>query len=101
VDALRRKYRRFLWDGEFRGTQDARVTSGGKPYEWYSTFIDTGTGKRAMVLANYEPKEAEFTVELAGWGKSLVMVSPEDQEPKECGGTIKLSPCSSVVLMEV
>lgn len=100
VDALRRKYRRFLWDGEFRGTQGAGVTAEGKPYEWFSVFIDPRTGKRAIALANYGPKDAEFAVELEGGGGKLTVSAPEEQEPKECGKTLRLAPYSAAVLME-
>ena len=100
MDELRRKYRQFLWDGEFRGTQGARVTSGGQPYEWYSLFLDAGTGKRAVVLANYGPKEAEFIVEMPDGAGKFMVATPEEQEPKPGGGSVSLEPYSSAVLME-
>jgi len=100
MDALRRRYRKFLWDGEFRGTQDARVVSGGKPHEWFSVFADPATGKRAVVLANFEAREGEFEVEMRDGARNLVVATPEEQEPGNCGGKIKLGPSSSAVLME-
>jgi hypothetical protein len=100
VDAFRRKFRRFLWDGEFRGTQGARVMAGGKPHEWYSVYLDAKTGKRAVALANYTAKEAEFIIEMDGGEVALVMATPETPELAKCVGGTRLAPYSSAVLME-
>ena len=100
VDALRGKFRSFLWDGEFRGTQGARVMAGGKPYEWYSVFLNGAGGKRAVVIANYSASEAEFQVEILDGGGNLLLASPEDQEPRPSGGIIRIGPYSCAVLME-
>ena len=85
---------------EFRATQGAKVVCAAKPYEWYSVYLDAKNGKRAVVLANYEAKVAEFTVELDG-GRSLVMATPESPEPVKCGESLNLGPYSYAMLMEV
>lgn len=53
MDALRREYRKFLWDGEYRDTCGAWVTRlGGEAHHPYSRFeAEDGTG--ALVVCNY------------------------------------------------
>ena len=59
MDALRTELREYLWDGEYRDKLDAQVTSNGKPYRTYSVFISPKSGKRAVVIVNYENKEVK------------------------------------------
>ena len=49
IDALRRKYKAYLWDAEFRDTLGASVNANGS--HRYSVFV-TATGKRAVVVVN-------------------------------------------------
>ena len=52
VDALRRLYKAYLWEGDFRDTLGASVTVGGKPHSQYTVFVKQGTGQRALAIAN-------------------------------------------------
>jgi len=38
VDALRRRYKDYLWDAKFRDDQAAAVTVEGKPFHDFSVF---------------------------------------------------------------
>lgn len=49
IDALRQRYREYLWDAEFRDTVGATVTADGS--HRYSVFV-TKNGKRAVVVVN-------------------------------------------------
>jgi hypothetical protein len=107
MDALRRRYREFLWDGEFRHTQGAAVTAAAapgetpKPYPWYSVFRGAAGGKQAVVIANFSAdKELAASVELASAGRDVVVVSPEAPDPRPVTGKVVLPPLSSAVVME-
>lgn len=51
IDDLRRKYKSYLWDADFRDTQGADIIANGS-YR-YSVFL-TNTGKLAVVVVNKE-----------------------------------------------
>jgi hypothetical protein len=54
MEALRTEYRRYLWDGEFRDTCGARVTTAdGDGYAPFSRF-EAEDGSSALVICNYE-----------------------------------------------
>src|ERR1019366_2662933 len=83
VDALRTRYKEYLWDAEFRDTQGAEVTVGGKPFTNYTVFGGTEATKRAVVIANLDQhKPITATVRLEGRAGKLVSVTPENSEPK-------------------
>ncbi len=101
VDDLRRRYREWLWDAEFRDTLGATVTANGKPHETYTVFQHEG-GRRAVVVANMSdtdgidieigfapPQPAEF-----------VVITIEDMEGQPSNGKLRLPPASAVVAME-
>ncbi len=97
VDDLRRKYKEYLWDADFRDTEGADVTADGKVR--YSVFV-TKTGKRAVVLANQEEKkQVTAKVEIPKHGK-LVVVSPENQNEQASTGTLKIPALSAAVIIE-
>ena len=58
VDALRRSYKAYLWDAEFRDTLGATVTVGGKPHSQYTVFVKQGSNQRAIAIANPSNTEA-------------------------------------------
>ena len=97
IDALRRKYKEYLWDATFQDTLGARVTSDGNSR--YSVFV-TATGKRAVVVVNMEPsKSINAKLELPHPGK-LVAATPENLNAKSADGLLKIPPRSAVVVME-
>lgn len=98
IDSLRRKYRAYLWDGEFRDTLGAQVTSDAS--HRYAVFIAAG-GKRAVVVVNQDKdKPMHATVEIANPGK-LVMVTPEDADGQPTDGSLQIAARSAAVLLEV
>jgi hypothetical protein len=101
VDALRRKYREYLWDAEFRDTLGATVTVGGKLHSPYSVFVHPKTGKRAVVIANTDPaKKIEVRIKLEGKVGKLFIASPEKSTAKILKGKITISSRSVAVIME-
>jgi hypothetical protein len=101
VDALRTRYKEYLWDAEFRDTLGAEVLVEGKPYANYSVFGRPEAAKRAVVIANQdEDKPITATVHLAGRAGKLVSVTPENPEPHSSSGTITVPPRSVAVLLE-
>jgi hypothetical protein len=98
IDALRRKYRTYLWDAEFRDTQGASVEARGA--HRYTVFHAAG-GKRAVVVVNEQSNgEITATVELPNSGR-LVLATPEEPEAKHISGTLKIPARSAAVVMEV
>ena len=98
VDDLRKRYRDYLWDAEFRDTVGATVTRDGKPYGDYSVFR-ASSGKHAVVLVNDELHPVLLTAKIAG-ARNLVEVSPESAEAKPSTGAVTVGARSAVVLME-
>jgi len=97
IDALRRKYRAFLWEAEFRDNLGAAVTSDGK--HRHSVFVASGA-KRAVVVINQEfSKAITVKVDLPNAG-SLLVASPEQQESQPTSGTLTIPARSAVVVME-
>jgi Domain of unknown function (DUF6259) len=97
IDALRRKYRAWLWDGEFRDTVGAKVEADGA--HRYSVFITTA-GKRAVVVANQgRDKSIAAQVELPEPGR-LVVATPEQPESRPTSGTLEIPPRSAAAVME-
>ena len=98
VDALRRRYREYLWDAEFRDTLGAGVTANGN--HRYSVFV-AKSGKRAVVVINLEQAKAiSATVELPNAGK-LATVTPERPDTEPATGAIDIPARSAAVLLEL
>jgi hypothetical protein len=98
VDALRRRYRAFLWDAEFRDTVGAVVeVADGKPV--YSVFQRSDSGRKAVVLVNHgqSPLTAKVST---GWMSGFTAVSPENPEPRAIDGSVRVPPRSAAVVME-
>lgn len=98
VDALRARYREFLWDAEFRDTLGASV-DGGDGQVLHTVFV-ARNGKRAVVLVNKSEKKtvtAKLNLPNAG---SLVVATPEEQEAKPTSGEVSIPPRSAAVVME-
>jgi Domain of unknown function (DUF6259) len=97
IDALRRKYKAFLWDGEYRDTLGADVTADGA--HRYSVFKAAG-GKRAVVVINQEPQKAiSAKVNLPGADK-LVVAAPEQPDAVPATETLQIPARSAAVVME-
>ena len=101
VDELRRRYREWLWDAEFRDTLGATVTANGKPHETYTVFR-RGDGRRAVVVANMSDSESiAIGVHLESpKSADLHWVSPEKPEPQSWPGKLDLASGAAAVLLE-
>lgn len=101
VDALRTRYKDYLWDAEFRDTQEARVTIAGKPYPDYSVFR-RDNGEHAVVITNTKTT-GSLTAAVAfdhPWGNQLICASPEKPDGVSCSHTVSVPPRSVLVVME-
>lgn len=97
IDALRRKYKAYLWDAEYRDDIGAKVTSDGRSY--YSVFL-TSTGKRAVVVVNEETQKSIMaTVQIPHHGK-LVTATPEHPDAVPTSGVLNIPARSAAVVME-
>ncbi len=97
IDALRRRYKDYLWDAEFRDTLGADVTANGKVR--HTVFV-TSSGKRCVVVVNQELTNAiTATVKLPHPGK-LVVATPEDPDAVPTDGTLQIPARSAAVVME-
>ncbi|MBN1917695.1 MAG: hypothetical protein JW889_07290 [Verrucomicrobia bacterium] len=101
IDALRARYREFLWDGEFRDVLGASAIVDGKPHRPYSVFVQPRSGKRAVAIANHDAtREIEASVKLDGDKGRLVVATPERPDAVESDDTVAIPPRSLAVLME-
>jgi len=97
IDALRRRYKTYLWDAEFRDTLGATVTSDGSSR--YSVFL-TASGKRALVVVNMEfSKSITARLDLPHPGK-LIVATPEHPNAIPTDGRLKIRARSAAVVME-
>ena len=97
IDALRRRYKEYLWDAEFRDTQGAVVNADGA-YR-YSVFV-TAAGKRAVVVINTESnKGIAATVTMPNPGR-LMVATPEQPEANPASGKLSIPARSAIVVME-
>lgn len=97
IDTLRRKYKDYLWSGEFRDTLGADVTANGQFR--YSVFVAAG-GKRAVVVINQElDKSITAKVNLSNAAK-LIAATPEQPDGKLTTGTLQIPARSATVLIE-
>ena len=126
VDDLRRRYREFLWDGEFCDVMGVKVEVDGHPVEphtspcLYSVFKSKAGGKRAVVVVNHNetPVDARVTLDTAqdaestdpgtstdpgeepATGAVFVSASPEHPDSRPCDGALTIPARSAVVVME-
>jgi hypothetical protein len=100
VDALRKRYHEYIWDGDYRDTQEAEVSVDGKAYELFSVFRHK-SGKHAVIVVNDsadKPIVAEVKIDHAS-GR-YVVATPEEPDGKESGASVTVPPRSAVVLIE-
>jgi hypothetical protein len=114
VDALRRRYRGYLWDGEFRDKVGVTVRGAataaaalpapdpGKGEELVHTvFVRRDSGKRAIVIANhYESQSLDVSVEARPSLGYAVVVTPEDPEPAGLALPLHVPARSVAVILE-
>lgn len=98
IDDLRRKYKAYLWDGDFRDNLGAEV-SANRQFQ-YSVFR-AASGKRAVVVVNPSSEEAiTAKVSLPNAG-NLLAATPEQPDGKASTGTLEIPARSVAVLIEI
>lgn len=98
IDDLRRRYKAYLWDGQFRDTLGAEVTASGP--QRYSVFVAAG-GQRAVVVINPDSEKViTANVAIPNPGK-LIVVTPEDPEGRPTTGSFRIPARSAAVVLEV
>lgn len=96
IDDLRRHYKQFLWNGQFRDTLGASVTTDGTFR--YSVF-DAPTGKRAVVVVNTDSKAITATVNIPNAG-SLMTATPDNPDAQPTSGAVQIPARCAAVVME-
>ena len=97
IDALRAKYKPYLWDSEFRDTLGAEVSSNGD--HRHAVFLRED-GRRAVVVINMSAKEPIVAhVELPN-PRPLVVATPERLTAAPTSGAVTIPARSAAVLME-
>lgn len=97
VDALRCKYKAWIWDAEFRDTLGASVAADGVLR--YSVY-QTAKGKRAVIVANLESSRAiTVSVDIPNSG-ALMAATPEQPDTQPAAGKLQIPARSAVVVME-
>jgi hypothetical protein len=100
MDALRTELRDTFWDGEFRDKVGAQVTVDGKPHHPYAVFVSRTSGKRGVVVCNYdEKKRVTVQVTLDGSGVLARYRLVDDPTWRPAVGIV-IPPCSAAVVME-
>lgn len=100
MQAFRLKYRAYVWDAEFRDTQDASVLVNNRAHRDFSVFVRRD-GKRSCVVLNQSNAEIKTTIRFAGSQTSAyASASPERSEAKPSDGEVLVAPRSVVLLME-
>ena len=99
IDALRKKYREWIWNAEFKDVLGASVSADGQ-YR-YSVFV-TASGKKAVVVANFDKDRGIHAhVRLDGKEKAQFnVVTPENPDAVYSEGEVDIPARSVVVLME-
>jgi len=98
IDVLRRRYKEYLWDAEFRDTLGARVSSDGAVR--YLVFV-TRSGKRSIVVVSKEWSNAiRVRAEMPKPG-TLVVVTPENPDPVPTQGKLEVPARSAAVILEL
>jgi hypothetical protein len=98
IDALRRRYKAYLWDGDFRDTLGAEVSADGAFR--YSVFR-AESGKRAVVVVNPGSNAAVTAkVSLPNAG-DLIVATPEQPDGRPTTGTVSVPARSAAVVIEI
>ena len=101
VDSLRNRYKSYIWDGEFNHTVGAKVLVGGGAYKNYSVFADKNTGKRAVVIINFNyDKSIEVKVSINGDHTQLFSASPEEPKAVKFVRKQSIPPNSAIIVFE-
>ena len=101
MDAIRAELRDYFWDGTFKGTCGARVTTkDGRKYTPYAVFVNNKTGETGVVIANYDNTTGvEICLEVDN-GRALSRYRLVDgAEWRDVVESIVIPPLSAVVVV--
>jgi hypothetical protein len=98
VDALRVKYRAYLWDAEFRDTVGATVTVNGQPHTLYSVFQQAENKNKAIIIANHEDDDILAVVDTEEGEDEFLLATPEEPETQESDKAVRI-PARSVAVL--
>jgi hypothetical protein len=103
MQELRLELREYLWDGQFMDTCGAEVRrANGNRHRYYSVFISKKTGKRCIVISNYDAKEALVVTIVFDVGDvSMLYRSVDDTRWQPVSGEMSIPPNSAVVALEI
>jgi hypothetical protein len=97
IDALRRRYKQYLWDAEFQDNVGAKLDADGA-YRY--AVYRTSTRKRAVVVVNWEQRKTiVVTLNLPG-AQKIVFASPENPIARPVSPTLRIPARSAIVVME-
>ncbi|MEI7634260.1 MAG: DUF6259 domain-containing protein [bacterium] len=99
VDALRRKFSDYLWDGKFQSTIGASVTVDDTPHALYSVLRNLKNGKLAILIANNSAKILEGRVRTNS-AKRFQRATPENHVAAPCDGRFLIPARSAVIMIE-
>jgi len=101
MDALRKKYENFLWKGTFQHVVGADVKVNKVTYDKYAVFTDKTSGKKAVVIANFNYENAiDISLNFENSNASMSLVSPEKPEKVSFNGKASIPPNSVIVVFE-
>ncbi len=98
IDALRRRYREFLWDGEFRDQLGVDVTARG-PHR-FSVF-HAADGRRAVVVVNPDFDRAITATVKFPQSRRLTVATPEYPDTQSTNGVVRIAQRSAALVMEI
>ena len=98
MDALRREYRKWFWDGEYRDTCGASVTGAdGTAHHPFARFrAEDGTS--GLVICNYGDEEIKVRAALDE-GKLTKYRTVEDETWRDVSGGLSIPPRSAVIVL--
>lgn len=98
MDALRKEYRKYFWDGEFRDICGAQVINElGQAHHPYARYqADDGTS--ALVICNYEDEPVRLKARLDEGTLSRYRLV-DDEEWKEAAGGIEIPARSAAIVL--
>jgi len=101
MDALRKELRDYFWDGEFRDTCGAIVTTAdGEIHHPYAVFVNVKNGHLGLVISNYdEYNSAVIKVKLENSYPLEYYRLVDDSQWRSAKWGIKIPPCSAAVVI--
>ena len=100
ADALRLRYRSYLWDGEFRDTQEGSVTTADGAVHYPYAVYNRSDGKQGIVMANLTDEPISVKARLEKGVEQFLMATPEAPDAVPADSAVTIMPRSLVLLME-